>query len=111
MTIAEQIAELEEGFRHLVESTLAIARTLQEENALLLARLDERRAMPLSLPLPVKEAEPVKLKRWQILIDKHCKDCNAPMRCTKNRHYCKLCFREHARATRLRSMQARAAKV
>lgn len=103
MTISERIDELEEGFRHLVQGTLAIVRVLQEENALLLARIDERRTMPtevqlqqpvplLPVPLPPQlPSEP--LKRWQRLVEKQCADCGNAMMGTINRKLCQGCFK------------------
>lgn len=115
MTDDAQIAELEAGFKDLVEGLMTTLRGLREENALLRARLDERRGIPFESIRPVPAAavleertpavavapevvpEPLESRRRGVpKVLKVCADCQQEREIGLHGRYCDDCRRTRA---------------
>lgn len=115
MNLDGHIEELEAGFRDILAGVSAVLKVLRDENALLRARLDERRQMhsavvPERQPVadveppaivhiaaPVLVAvEPPKKKYPPKMLSKPCERCHESFEGRAKTRFCNACFRAQA---------------
>lgn len=90
----EQVAELEDGFRHLLDGLRAIIKVLRDENALLTARLDERRLMAgvvaaASVVVPEAPAPVPMVENAVPVVRKPCERCHDEITVRQATRFCR----------------------